>query len=120
MTRIALLVLLGFVAGVASGLIGIGGATIIIPALVFLFGFDQHTAQGTTLAMMVPPIGLLAAWAYYKAGYVDVKMAAILAAGFFVGGLIGARFATALSSLALQRIFGIALLLIAIKMIVGK
>lgn len=111
---------LGLFAGVASGLIGIGGATIIIPALVFLFGFDQHTAQGTTLAMMVPPIGLLAAWAYYKAGYVDIKIAGILAVGFFFGGLIGAKYATELSGATLQRVFGIGLLLIAVKMIVGK
>ena len=120
MSKITLLLLLGLIAGVASGLIGIGGATIIIPALVFLFGFDQHTAQGTTLAMMVPPIGLLAAWAYYRAGYVDVRMAAILAIGFFFGGLIGAKYAVSLPGPTLQRIFGIGLLLIAVKMIVGK
>lgn len=111
---------LGFVAGIAGGLIGIGGATIIIPALVFICKFDQHTAQGTTLAMMVPPIGLLAAWAYYKAGYVDLRVAAILAVGFVFGGLVGARYATHLPGPTLQRIFGVGLLLIAVKMIVGK
>lgn len=119
MMKILLLVVLGLVAGVASGLIGIGGATIIIPALVFLFRFDEHTAQGTTLAMMVLPIGFLAAWTYYKAGYVDLRVAGILAVGFFFGGLIGARFAVSLPGPTLQRIFGIGLLLIAVKMIVG-
>ena len=120
MTRIPLLMLLGFFAGVASGLIGIGGATVIIPALVFLFRFDQHTAQGTTLAMMVLPIGFLAALTYYRAGYVDLRVAAILAIGFIFGGLVGARYAIALPGPTLQRVFGVALLLIAIKMIVGR
>ena len=120
MIKIVLLVSLGFAAGVASGLIGIGGATIIIPALVFIFKFDQHTAQGTTLAMMVPPIGLLAAWAYHKAGFVDIRVAAILAVGFIFGGLVGARYAVALPGPTLQRVFGVGLLLIAVKMIVGK
>lgn len=120
MSKIPLLLLLGLVAGVASGLIGIGGATIIIPALIFLFGFNQHTAQGTTLAMMVLPIGFLAALTYYRAGYVDLRVAGILAIGFFFGGLIGAKWATALSGMALQRVFGIGMLLIAVKMIVGK
>lgn len=118
--KILLLVFLGLFAGMASGLIGIGGATIIIPALIFLFGFNQHAAQGTTLAMMVLPIGLLAALTYYRAGYVDLRVAGILAIGFFFGGLIGAKWATALPGPTLQRIFGIGLLLIAVKMIVGK
>lgn len=120
MVRISLFLLLGFIAGVASGLIGIGGATIIIPALVFLFKFDEHTAQGTTLAMMVLPIGLLAALTYYKAGFVDLRVAGILAAGFFIGGLVGAKYAIGLPGPMLQRIFGVALLLIAVRMIVGR
>lgn len=68
MTQVLLYMLLGCVAGILSGLIGIGGGIIIIPALVFLFGLSQHQAQGTTLALLVPPIGLLAAWTYYKEG----------------------------------------------------
>ena len=94
--NIFLYVLLGLVAGVFSGLIGIGGAIIIIPSLVLLFGLSQHTAQGTTLALMVPPIGLLAAWTYYKEGFVDLKIAGLICIGFFVGGLIGANVATEL------------------------
>lgn len=120
MVKISLLLLLGFFAGVASGLIGIGGATIVIPALVFLFRFDEHTAQGTTLAMMVLPIGLLAALTYYRAGFVDLKVAGLLAIGFFIGGLVGAKFAVSLPGPTLQRIFGVGLLLIAVRMIVGK
>ena len=118
--KIAIFLALGFATGIASGLIGIGGAIIIIPVLVFLFKFDQHMAQGTTLAMLVLPVGLLAAMTYYKAGYVDLKVAVVLAVGFFFGGLIGARYATALPGAALQRIFGVVLLLISIKLIAGR
>lgn len=113
-------VLLGLVAGIFSGLIGIGGAIIIIPSLVLLFGLSQHTAQGTTLALMVPPIGLLAAWTYYKGGFVDLKIAGLICLGFFVGGLLGARYAVAIPAVLLRRIFGIVLLMAALKMILTK
>ena len=120
MTNILLYLLLGVIAGTLSGLIGIGGGVIIVPALVFLFGLSQHQAQGTTLALLVPPIGLLAAWTYYARGYVDLKIAGFVCVGFFLGGLLGARFATGLSNVALERIFGVALLLIALKMLFAK
>jgi hypothetical protein len=111
---------LGLAAGTFSGLIGIGGGTIIVPALVFLFGLSQHQAQGTTLALLVPPIGFLAAWTYYKQGYVDLRIAALICIGFFVGGFLGAKIATKLSNVLLERVFGIALLLISLKMIFAK
>jgi hypothetical protein len=120
MMSILLYLLLGFVAGIFSGLIGIGGGTIIVPALVFLFGLSQHQAQGTTLALLVPPIGFLAALTYYKQGYVDLKIAALICLGFFFGGLLGAKFATKLSNVVLERVFGFALLLISLKMILAK
>jgi len=120
MTNIILYILMGLAAGVTSGFIGIGGGIIIIPLFVFLFGFTQQQAQGTTLALMVPPIGLLAAWIYYKQGYVNLEAAAYVCIGFFVGGLLGAKFATSLPNLVLQKIFGIILLLISVKMIFGK
>ncbi|MBI4643471.1 MAG: sulfite exporter TauE/SafE family protein [Deltaproteobacteria bacterium] len=113
-------VLLGLVAGAFSGLIGVGGGVIIVPALVFLFGLSQHQAQGTTLALLIPPIGLLAAWTYYKEGYVDVHIAALICLGFFVGGLLGAKLANHLSNVALERVFGVAMLLISLKMIFAK
>jgi len=112
--------LLGLVAGIFSGLIGIGGAIIIIPALVLFFGLSQHTAQGTTLALMVPPIGLLAAWMYYKEGFVDLKMAGLICLGFVVGGLVGARFATGIPDDILRRIFGVILLVASLRMIFLK
>lgn len=115
-----LYLLLGLVAGAFSGLIGIGGGVIIVPALIYLFGFEQHLAQGTTLALLVPPIGILAAWTYYKQGFVDVKVAVLVALGFFLGGLIGARIAVSLPQPILKRIFGIALLFISLNMVFSR
>jgi uncharacterized membrane protein YfcA len=118
--NIFLYLLLGLVAGTFSGLIGIGGAIIIIPALVFLFDMSQHTAQGTTLALMVPPIGLLAAWIYYKQGYVDLKIAGLICLGFFIGGLAGAQLATKIPDEILRKIFGVVLMAASLKMIFFK
>lgn len=115
-----LYILLGLVAGILSGLIGIGGGTIIVPALIFIFGMSQHTAQGTTLALLVPPIGILAAWTYYRQGYADLPVAGYICLGFFIGGLLGAKIATNVSNVVLERIFGVALLLISLKMIFAK
>ncbi len=116
----ALYLAFGLAAGILSGLLGIGGGIFVVPALVFLLGFSQQMAQGTTLAMMVPPIGLLAAWAYYSKGYVDLKVAGLMCIGFFLGGFVGAKFATALSGVTLSRIFGVAMLVVSIKMILAK
>lgn len=118
--NILLYLLLGLLAGILSGLLGLGGGIIIIPSLVFLFGLSQHQAQGTTLALMVPPVGLLAAWTYYKHGFVDLKIAAFICLGFFVGGLLGAKFVVGIPEPILKKVFGIALLMISIKMIFGK
>ncbi len=112
--------ILGLLAGALSGLVGLGGGFIIVPALVFIFGFSQHQAQGTTLALLVPPIGILAAWTYYRQGFVDVKVAAFIAAGFVVGSLLGARYAMSISSETLEKVFGVTLVLIGLKMIIGK
>jgi len=118
--NIALYLLVGLLGGVISGMLGIGGGIVMVPALAFLFGLSQHQAQGTTLALMVPPIGLLAAWTYYKAGFVDLKIAAFVCLGFFLGGLVGAKLVVGLPDTLLRKIFGVALLIIAIKMILTK
>lgn len=120
MTNIFLYLILGVMAGALSGLVGIGGATIIIPALIFMFGLSQHMAQGTTLALMVPPIGILAAWTYYQKGYVDFKIAGFICLGFLLGGLIGAKFAVNMPAPLLKKIFGIFLLIVSLKMIFCK
>lgn len=114
-----LLILLGVVAGILSGLVGIGGGIIIVSALVLLFGFSQKVAQGTTLALLVPPTGILAAMTYYRQGLVNLHAAALIAVGFVVGGLVGARYALHLSDATVTRIFAIFLLVIAIKMLIG-
>jgi len=119
MTGIAPYLLLGLLAGVFSGLIGAGGGVIIVPTLVYLFGMNMHQAQGTTLAMLVPPVGLLAAWAYYREGHVDVHIAALLCVGFIAGAWGGARIATQLSNVMLERTFGVVLVAVGIKMLLG-
>jgi uncharacterized protein len=115
-----LYLLIGLAAGIFGGVLGLGGGAIVVPALVFLCGLSQHTAQGTTLAMMIPPIGLLAAWTYYQKGFVDLKIAAIMCITFVIGSLIGAKFAVNLSDTVLTKVFGVALLLISLKMIFFK
>lgn len=115
-----LYILLGVVAGIFGGMFGIGGGTILIPALVYLFGLTQHQAQGTTLAIMVPPIGLLAALRYYYSGNVKLAMAGFICAGFFLGGLIGANLIHNVSDPMLKRLFGFYLLFIAVQMIFSK
>ncbi len=110
-------IIVGFLAGAVSGLIGIGGGVLIVPTLVLAFGFTQHNAQGTTLAMLIPPIGLLAAWTYYKNGFVNFKVAMILCIGFFVGSYLGANAASVIPTKILEKMFGVALLLISIKML---
>jgi len=109
---------LGLFAGMASGLIGIGGGIIVVPCLVYFLGFSQHMAQGTTLAMMVPPIGLLAALTYYRRGYVNLPVAGLLCLGFVLGGYFGAKLATGFSEEALRKVFGVCLLLVALYMII--
>ena len=111
---------LGIAVGIMSGLMGVGGAIFIVPFLVYVLGWEQHMAQGTTLIMLVPPIGILAAWQYYKAGHADIRVALLLCAGFFVGAFFGGKVANALPGETLRRIFGIALLAISVKMIIGK
>lgn len=115
-----LYVFLGVVAGVFSGVFGIGGGVIVIPALTLLFGFTQHQAQGTTLALMVPPIGLFAAMRYYQAGNVNLAVAAFVCAGFFVGGFIGAHIAQNLSDPLLRKLFGCLLLFFSLHMIFAR
>ena len=113
-------VLIGILGGFLSGLVGIGGGILIIPALVFALGMSQHSAQGTTLAMMIPPIGLFAVIAYYQRGFVDVRIAILLCIGFVLGSIFGARLALSVPQDALKRVFGAFLLLISLKMLVGK
>jgi hypothetical protein len=120
MNFIIICVSIGLIAGTLSGILGIGGAVVIIPALIYILKFSQHLAQGTTLALMVPPIGLLAALTYYRAGYVDLKTAGLICAGFFIGGLLGAKIAVEVPDVILRRLFGLYLLIVSLRMLLGK
>ena len=96
---IVILTIIGLSAGILSGLVGLGGGLVIIPALVMALGMSQKAAQGTSVAIMLPPIGILAAWNYYKAGLVDIKYAIIIAVAFILGGWFGSKVAIALPEL---------------------
>ncbi len=115
-----ILVIIGLLAGSFSGLVGIGGGVIIIPMLIFFLGLTQHEAQGTSLAIMLPPIGFMAAFQYYKSGHVNLMYALIIAIAFFIGGYFGAKYAVKVPQDILKKIFGVFLLLIALKTIFGK
>lgn len=114
---ILIMLLIGLMAGVLSGLIGIGGGIIIVPALVYFIGFSQKTAQGTSLAILLLPVGLLGVIQFYKAGYVDVKVTAVIALAFFIGSYFGSRIALTISQELLRKCFAVLLIIIAVKML---
>jgi uncharacterized membrane protein YfcA len=119
-TVVLLLLLIGVVTGIMAGMLGIGGAVIMIPSLVFILGLSQQMAQGTSLAVMLPPIGIIAAYNYWKAGQANIKFALILAAAFLVGSYFGSKLALNIPQPVLKKIFGILLLLVAAKMLFSK
>jgi uncharacterized membrane protein YfcA len=107
-------------AGFLSGLIGIGGGIVIVPALVFLLAMNQKTAQGTTLFLFMMPVGFLAVYNYHKAGHVDFKMAAIMAVTFIVGSYLGSKTAIAFDTKVVKQIFAVMIIVIGIKMLWDK
>jgi len=117
LTTFLILMLIGLAAGVLSGFAGVGGGVIIIPALIFLLGMTQFEAQGTSLAMMIPPIGLMAAFNYYKEGYINWKYAIILALFFFVGGYIGSKLAISIPQNIVKKSFAIFIILVGARML---
>lgn len=114
------LLLIGIVAGIVSGLVGVGGGVIVVPALIMILGFSQKMAQGTTLAMLIPPIGIFAAITYYKNGNVDVRAAIFIILGFIFGSVVGSLLVARLPDIAVTRIFAVFLLLVAIKMLIDS
>jgi uncharacterized membrane protein YfcA len=112
-----IIVLVGLVAGMLSGLVGVGGGIIIVPALVFFLGFSQHQAQGTSLGILLLPAGIFAVMNYYKQGYIDLKVVFILFIGFIIGGFIGSKISLTLSETTVKKIFAMVLVLIAGKML---
>ena len=111
-------VLLGLVMGISSGFLGLGGGLVLIPALLYIYGLTQLQAQGTSLAVMVPPITLLAAVRYYNSGNVKLVMAVFIALGFILGGFIGADIVQRVPQPLLKKIFGSVLLVAALRMII--
>jgi uncharacterized protein len=120
MTTAIILLCVGLIAGILSGLVGVGGGIIIVPALVYFMGVSQHEAQGTSLAVLLLPVGIFAVINYYKAGYVDIKSTLIIASTFLIGGYIGSKISIAIDQNMVKKIFGVFLLLVAFKMILGK
>jgi len=114
-----LVALIGLVGGVVSGLFGVGGAIVIVPALMLLVKLPPHTASGTSLASLLLPVGLLGAMEYYRRGQVNIPYAVILSAGLFVGAFVGAHLAGEVWDVALKRAFGGLLLIVAGKLLLG-
>lgn len=114
------LILIGILAGGLSGLVGVGGGIIMVPLLVLFFGFTQHEAQGTSLAVLAVPVTAVAVYNYYQEGQINLKYAAIIALFFVIGSLVGSKFALTLDQKMLKKIFAIVLLLIAGKMLLEK
>jgi len=119
-TMLLMLLVIGVVTGIMAGMLGIGGAIIMIPAMVYMLGFSQQMAQGTSLAVMLPPIGIFAAYNYWKVGQVNLKFALILAAAFIIGSYFGSKVALTIPQPVLKKIFGVLLLLVAAKMLFSK
>lgn len=118
--QIGILLAIGLAAGVASGFLGIGGGILIIPGLVFLLGFSQKMAQGTSLTLLALPIGILGVMNYYKAGNVDIKAALFMAVTFVIGSYFSSKIVADLPELTIKRIFAVFLFLYAIKLFWGK
>ncbi|MCW3127660.1 MAG: sulfite exporter TauE/SafE family protein [Bacteroidetes bacterium] len=114
------LAMIGLAAGTLSGMVGLGGGIIIIPAMVYLLGVDQRMAQGTSIALMLPPIGVFAAYNYYKAGYINIKYAIVIALTFFIGGYIGSKLSLALPEATVKKVFAGIMIITALKMMIGK
>lgn len=114
------LVLIGVLAGILSGLVGVGGGVVMVPLLVLLLGFNQHQAQGTSLAVLVVPVTAVAVYTYHKEGFIDWRYVGIIALFFVIGGYFGSKIAVGLDQKMLKKVFGFILLLIAGKMLLGK
>ncbi|VAW16694.1 hypothetical protein MNBD_BACTEROID01-270 [hydrothermal vent metagenome] len=119
-SQLIILIIVGLASGLLSGVLGVGGGIIVIPALIFILGLSQHQAQGTSLAFMVMPVGILAVWKYWKEGYVDWNFAFVLAFTFLIGAYFGSILSVHISGRTLKKIFGVLMFVVSIKMIFSK
>ena len=114
---IVILLIIGLAAGIMGGLVGIGGGIVIVPALIYFLSFSQKEAQGTSLGILLLPIGILGVWQYYKAGYVDMRIVWLVAAGFLAGSYFGSKIALSLPQEVVKKIFAILMIAVALKML---
>jgi uncharacterized membrane protein YfcA len=114
---ILLLIIVGLAAGILSGMVGVGGGIIIVPALVFFLGFSQHEAQGTSLGLLLLPVGILAVVNYYNKGYIDIKVVIIMSVAFILGGWLGSKLSLALPQEIVKKIFAVLLFYTAFRML---
>jgi len=113
---VVLLIIVGLAAGVLSGMVGVGGGIIVVPALVIFLGFSQHQAQGTSLGLLLLPVGILAVMNYYNKGYIDIKVVAIMSIAFVLGGWLGSKLSLSLPQDTVKKIFAIVLFYTAFRM----
>ena len=120
LSTLLILVVIGVVAGMLSGLVGVGGGIIIVPALMWALGVTQPQAPGTSLAILLLPVGILAVWNYHKAGSIDWQAALIISATFVVGAYFGSKLSLSLPPETVKKVFGGVMILAALKLIFGK
>ena len=114
---IVILLVIGLAAGIMGGLVGIGGGIVIVPALIYFLSFSQKEAQGTSLGILLLPIGILGVWQYYKAGYVDMRIVWLVAGGFLAGSYFGSKIALSLPQETVKKLFAILMIIVSIKML---
>jgi uncharacterized protein len=114
---ILIIIVIGIAAGMLGGLVGIGGGLIIVPSLVYFIGISQKTAQGTSLGLIMLPVGILGVLQYYKQGHVDFKVVGLLAVGFLLGSFLGSKVALSLPQETVKKTFAVLMIIIAIKIL---
>jgi uncharacterized membrane protein YfcA len=120
LTTVIILLVIGLLAGFASGMVGIGGGVVIVPALVYFLHLSQHEAQGVSIGMLLMPVGFLAAFNYYKSGNFNFSYSAIIGLSFVLGAFLGSKVSLNIDEVFMKRIFGVVMLLLSIKMILSK
>lgn len=117
---VIILLVIGLLAGMLSGFVGVGGGIIIVPALVIFLGFTQHGAQGTSLAVLLAPVGIFAVLNYYKAGHIDIRSAIVIGLAFIVGAYFGSKVAIGINQEIVKKVFAVFMIVVALKMLFGK